>query len=110
MTKPIVRILAGGPQKSGPNQQLYKTIVPTFRGDLIGQMQQERIKYIIKWNFDLNGGVLNVPSECIVEFDGGSIQNGTINWNNTQVFNIYDKEILVNISENGTRTTFGGGI
>ena len=110
MTKPIVRILAGGPKKEGPLSQLYKTVIPTYRLDLIGQIQQERIKYVIKWNFDLKGQTLYVPRECILEFDGGSIKNGRINWNNTQVFNLYDKEIFENITESGTRTTFGGGV
>lgn len=35
-------------------------------------------KYIIRWNFDLNGQTLEVGSNCLIEFDGGSLTNGTL--------------------------------
>jgi len=38
----------------------------------------ENYKYIIKWDFDLGGQTIKVPKNCILEFDGGSLKNGTI--------------------------------
>lgn len=34
--------------------------------------------YIIQYDFDLNGATLNVPANCILQFEGGSISNGTL--------------------------------
>lgn len=40
-------------------------------------------KYVIRYNFDLMGEEITVPKGCIIEFDGGSITNGTLICNNT---------------------------
>lgn len=40
-------------------------------------------KYVIRYNFDLIGEEITVPKGCIIEFDGGSIANGTLICNNT---------------------------
>lgn len=42
-------------------------------------------KYVIKWDFDLNGTVISIPDNCILEFDGGSFNNGTIVGENTVI-------------------------
>ena len=34
--------------------------------------------YVIKYDFDLNRGYVNIPTDCVLQFDGGSISNGTI--------------------------------
>lgn len=34
--------------------------------------------YIIQYDFDLNGESVTIPANCILEFDGGSLSNGTI--------------------------------
>ncbi len=35
--------------------------------------------YVIKYDFDLNGGTINIPENCTLNFEGGSITNGKFN-------------------------------
>lgn len=51
-------------------------------------MSVERTKYVIKWNFDLDGKTITVPENCALEFDGGSLKNGTIIGQDTFVNNV----------------------
>ena len=41
--------------------------------------------YKITQDIDLGHVVLTVPSECTLDFQGGSFSNGTINFNNTKI-------------------------
>lgn len=41
--------------------------------------------YIIQYDFDLGGETLEVPSNCVLDFRGGSFRNGTISGDNTKV-------------------------
>ena len=84
-------------------QSVFKTVVLKSDLDLIPQMQQNFTKYVIKWNYDLKGGTLNVPIGCIFVFDGGQLSNGNIHWNNTKVLNQFRYEILKNITESGDK-------
>jgi hypothetical protein len=34
--------------------------------------------YVIQYDYDLNNETIDVPDNCIIRFDGGSIKNGTI--------------------------------
>ena len=34
--------------------------------------------YVIQYDFDLNRGYVNIPTDCVLQFEGGSISNGTI--------------------------------
>lgn len=34
--------------------------------------------YIIQYDYDLAGGTINIPSNCVLDFQGGSISNGSI--------------------------------
>lgn len=38
-------------------------------------------RYIIQYDYDLNGATIDVPDGCVIEFQGGHIKNGTINGN-----------------------------
>lgn len=42
-------------------------------------------KYIIRYDFDLQNGAINIPSKCVLEFDGGTFSNGTVNLQNTRL-------------------------
>lgn len=35
--------------------------------------------YVIKYDFDCNGATINLPDNCTLDFQGGTITNGTIN-------------------------------
>ena len=41
--------------------------------------------YKIRYDFDLNGAVINLPANSVLQFVGGSIKNGTLNGNNTVI-------------------------
>lgn len=42
--------------------------------------------YIIQYDYDLNGQEVVIPEGCILQFEGGSINNGTINGNNSIIY------------------------
>jgi len=50
----------------------------------------EDCKYVIKWKYDLNGQTVEIPENCILEFDGGSLTNGTIVLNGCAVYPSFD--------------------
>ena len=54
--------------------------------------------YEIKYDFDLDGGTINVPENCTLRFEGGSLNNGELNPNNVYIYNNTDKCIFYNIS------------
>lgn len=39
--------------------------------------------YIIQYDYDLNGATINIPSNCVLNFQGGSLKNGKIVGSNT---------------------------
>lgn len=41
--------------------------------------------YKITTDIDLNGGPLSIPSDCTLDFQGGSISNGTVTLRNTKI-------------------------
>lgn len=41
--------------------------------------------YEIRYDFDLNDAELNIPENCTLDFQGGSIKNGTLNFNRTLI-------------------------
>ena len=62
-------------------------------------ISSKNTKYVIKWNFDLDSKTITVPKKCVLEFDGGSLKNGTIIGQDTFVNNV-----------GGVETIFGAGI
>lgn len=59
--------------------------------DLQTQFNQENTIYEIRYDFDLGGNTLNIPIGCTLKFDGGSIKNGTLIGDNTNIIaGIYD--------------------
>lgn len=42
-------------------------------------------RYIIQYDYDLNGQTITIPENCVLQFEGGSIKNGTINCNGTVI-------------------------
>lgn len=54
--------------------------------------------YIIQYDYDLAGGTINIPSNCILDFQGGSIKNGKIVGDNTSIkasTKIFDSSISI---------------
>ena len=44
--------------------------------------------FVVQYDFDLNGQTINVPARCVLDFDGGSFNNGKIISNNTEITGI----------------------
>lgn len=71
--------------------------------------------YIIQHNYDLNGTKIIIPKGCVLDFQGGSINNGIISGNNTKTINFTsnctldglftEKYTLFINSSNGTNDT-----
>lgn len=41
--------------------------------------------YVIQYDYDLKEASINIPENCVLQFDGGSLSNGNITLNNTIV-------------------------
>ena len=41
--------------------------------------------YIIQYDYDLNGAEITIPDGCVLQFEGGTLSNGTIIGNNTAI-------------------------
>lgn len=41
--------------------------------------------YEVRYNFDLEGTAVTIPDNCVLQFNGGSISNGTLNGSNTNI-------------------------
>ena len=54
--------------------------------------------YEIRYDFDLSGATINVPEGCVLKFEGGSLKNGTVNFNNTELLG----NVLFNTTVTGT--------
>ena len=46
-------------------------------------ISEPNTRYIIQYDYDLDGGTITVPEGCILEFQGGSLDNGTLIGSNT---------------------------
>lgn len=55
--------------------------------------------YVIRYEHDLNGQIIEVPSNCILVFDGGKFVNGTVNLNGAQLVGVgvYPEEFIQTI-------------
>lgn len=64
-------------------------------------MDKANTRYVIQYDYDLDGGTVTVPEGCTLDFQGGSFRNGTIsstfNIINTDNHKIFDKIIFENI-------------
>ena len=46
---------------------------------------RENTIYVIQYDFDLDGAEITIPANCVLEFEGGSLSNGTLTGNGTQI-------------------------
>lgn len=78
---------------SGPKQptSTYKTKVLKGNHSFASQVTEPNMKYVIKHNFDLGGATVTIPEDCLLEFDGGSLNNGKCISNNTEIIGDYQK-------------------
>lgn len=52
---------------------------------LSSQIKAENTIYKVNSNFNLKGSELVIPKNCVLMFDGGSIENGTISFTDTEL-------------------------
>ena len=69
------------------------------RGSLLAdQIKSENTIYKIKYDFDLNGKKVILPSGCALKFEGGSIKNGSLVGNHTKIIaqkkTIFDSVVI----------------
>ena len=64
-------------------------------------INEPNTRYVIQYDFDLNGAEITIPEGCSFVFQGGSIDSGIINTNNTFVDNFSINNFGSNIKING---------
>ena len=52
-----------------------------------GVFKYPNTRYIIRYDFDLDGNSIEIPDNCILDFQGGSIKNGYIKLNKARLLN-----------------------
>lgn len=55
-------------------------------------LNEENTRYIIRYAFDLNSKTITMPSGCELVFEGGIIENGTINLNKCKLTGMVGEE------------------
>jgi hypothetical protein len=60
-------------------------------------MRKPNTIYIIQYDYCLAGQTIEVPENCVLKFQGGSLRNGEFIGNNTSIEASYDQIILKNI-------------
>ena len=80
-------------------QYLRKNIVAGQNILTQSMLQWPNTIYIIQYDYDLNGETITIPAGCTLQYDGGSICNGNINYTDTK---IQGYESLSEVVESGT--------
>lgn len=66
-------------------QYLRKNIVAGQNILTQSMIQWPNTIYIIQYDYDLNGETITIPENCVLDFQGGSLSNGTIVGNGTNL-------------------------
>ena len=69
----------------------------TYKTNLLTQemIGKENTIYIIQYDYNLNGQTITIPEGCVLQFDGGSFINGTVQGNDTYVVGAYKGHLKV---------------
>lgn len=71
---------------SGLGRCILRKNIDGNRNKLTSAMlNKENTVYEIRYDFDLNGTPIQIPKGCVLDFQGGSIKNGTIDFNKCYV-------------------------
>lgn len=57
-----------------------------------GVFEYPNTRYVIRYDFDLDGNQIEIPDNCILDFQGGSIKNGYIKLNKARLLNTAFRE------------------
>ena len=64
--------------------------------------------YVIRYSFTLNEAIINLPDNCVLQFDGGCISDGTLNLNGAMV-EPNNRDMSEYFADNLTVTVFKAG-
>ena len=64
---------------------LSNVVTPKIKALIQNKFNKPNVIYKITKDIDLEGGTLTIPAGCTLDFQGGSITNGTIVFNSTLV-------------------------
>ena len=75
---------------SGKGYKILRKNIQTIDGVRKNILTQDMINnpdtiYEIRYDFDLNGKEISIPENCVLNFTGGSLSNGTIEFDNTKI-------------------------
>lgn len=80
---------------------LRKNIVSSINKNILTQdmIKKTNTRYIIQYDYDLNGEEITIPEGCILDFQGGSFSNGVIIGDRTgiaghPVYNVFNDTII----------------
>lgn len=69
-------------------------------------INDENTIYHIQYDYDLQGETINIPDDCVLLFEGGSICNGSIVGANTSIISATTRMPFVDIEQSGTFITY----
>ena len=81
-------------------ERIYET-ENTVEINTIPALTGPNTEYIIRYDYDLAGGMLEVPENSVLKFDGGSITNGYIKGNNSSISAFPSDTILPSVTLTG---------
>ena len=69
-----------------------------YKGEVGSRVPNTKTVFVIRYDYSLNGQTITIPDNCVLEFEGGSLSNGTVICEDTLLYSIRDKEeVLSNI-------------
>lgn len=76
---------------SGLGRKILRKNISSNKNILLqSAVNQSNTIYEIRYDFDLNGATINLPVNCILDFQGGSFKNGILIGNSSSVISIYN--------------------
>lgn len=66
-----------------------------------GMISLSNTVYIIQYDYDLQGKEIVIPKNCILSFQGGSFNNGSIKIDNTRILGVRSYNEIGNVQING---------
>lgn len=64
-------------------------------------LNKENTIYVVRYHYDLCGDTITVPNNCVLEFAGGSLKNGTLDGQNTVINNTDNSNIFKEVAFTG---------
>lgn len=56
-------------------------------------INNQKTRYIVQYDYDLNASIINIPDDCVLDFQGGSFKNGVLSFSKPCTINA-DRQIF----------------